>query len=114
MQDIVSGLPSNFNSPDYMTPTSPICIIDILCRKFEGLAKDAKWVKEYSWKEAANLLFEKGILHGDHRNFTGLFDTSNYENNVRAVNKCYEEHVLNIGEFDEKIFLSKLFFSYLN
>lgn len=89
-----------------------MCIIDILCKKFEGVVRDAKWVKEYSWKPALNRLFVTGKLHGDDSNFSGLFDASNFDENVKAINKIYEEHVLNVGEFDEKIFLGKLLLLY--
>lgn len=72
---------------------------------------DAKWVKEYSWKAAITNLFETEILHGDVADFTGLFEATNFDNNMKSVNKAYQEHVLNVGEFDEKIFLGKFFFS---
>lgn len=52
-----------------------------------------------------NNLFDKKILYGDP--FAGLFDPANFDTNMKAVNKVYEEHVLNVGEFDEKIFLGK-------
>lgn len=73
------------------------------------MVNEAKWVKEYSWKQSLNKLFDKGNLHGDETTFTGLFDPQNYDNNVKAINKLYEEYVLNVGEFDEKIFLGKFF-----
>lgn len=102
-----SGLPKNFNSPDYVKPTQPVCIIDHLCKVFEGVFKDAKWVKEYSWKPTLAMLFDRGVLIGDDNKFTGLFDSSNFENNFRAINRRYEEHVLNIGEFDETLLLGE-------
>lgn len=71
---------------------------------------DAKWVKEYSWKAAITNLFENEILHGDVADFTGLFEATNFDNNMKSVNKAYQEHVLNVGEFDEKIFLGKFNF----
>ena len=36
----------------------------------------------------------------------GLFDASNYEFNIHSINKEYDQHVLNIGDFDERIFLN--------
>lgn len=104
------ALPKNFNNPDYVKPTVPIDTIDVLSKLFDGVPQDAKWVKEYSWKPALAKLFNKGILTGDENNFTGLFDPHNFDNNFKAINKRYEEHVLNIGEFDEKIFLGMFFF----
>lgn len=103
------GLPENYSLPDYVKPVAPICIIDILCKKFNGIAVDAKWVKEYLGKQSIVKLFSKGILQGDASNFSGLFNAAYFDNNVRAVNKVYEEYVLNVGEFDEKIFLGKFF-----
>lgn len=102
-------MPSNWSSPDYVKPTAPICIIDTLCEQVDGVVKEAKWVKEYSWKEAVTKLFDQKILQGNETNFMGLFDSQNFDNNVKAVNKVYEEYVLNVGEFDEKIFLGELF-----
>lgn len=81
----------------------------MLCKKYEGVLKDAKWVKEYSFKEAMQKAFDQNILQGDGINFSGLFDAQNFDSNLKAAIKVYEEHVLNVGELDERIFLGKYY-----
>lgn len=34
-------------------------------------------------------------------------DVVNFDFNYKAINKRYEQYVLSVGEFDERIFLSK-------
>lgn len=36
-----------------------------------------------------------------------LLDVVNFDFNYKAINKRYEQYVLSVGEFDERIFLSK-------
>ncbi|PSN32145.1 hypothetical protein C0J52_22608 [Blattella germanica] len=49
-------------------------------------------IKEYSWKPHIKILFESG---------------GNFDFNYKAINKTYEEYVLNEGDFDERIFLAE-------
>lgn len=100
-----SGLPRNFNDDDYIPPKDPPCIIYHLCEKHDGILVEAKGIKEYCWKNHIKKLFEKKVLRGDVNNFSGLIDISTFDQNIKAINKAYEEYVLSVGDFDERIFL---------
>ena len=50
------------------------------------------------------------VLKGNAENFSGILDVNNFEANLKAINKSYEEHVLSVGDFDERIFLGKWLF----
>lgn len=102
-----TGLPENFNSSDYTPPTEGISIIDILCRKFDGLSVDAKGIQQYCWKNHVSKLFEKKVLRGNIENLSGLLDVNYFESNFKGINKVYDEYALSVGEFDERIFLSE-------
>ncbi|GIY19302.1 retinoblastoma-like protein 1 [Caerostris extrusa] len=93
------GNPHKFGTKDYTPPFEPPCIIDLLCEKHQGIAVEAKQIKEHWWKPY--------VLKGKLDFLTGLLDTQNFELNSKAVNKEYEEHVLNVGDFDERIFLGE-------
>lgn len=100
-----SGLPENYNTREYKTPNSPPCIVELLCKKHQGIAVEAKGIKEHWWKPYIRRLMEKKILKGKPETLTALLDTQYFETNCKAINKEYEEHVLNVGDFDERIFL---------
>lgn len=46
-------------------------------------------------------------MRGDVNNFSGLLEISSFDQNIKAINKAYEEYVLSVGDFDERIFLGK-------
>lgn len=102
------GLPKDYNDPNY-TPDKHEghSIIDVLCKKHDGIPVDAKGIQEYCWKNHVAKLFEKKSLRGNAGNLTGLLDTAFFETNFKAINKLYDEYALSVGEFDERIFLSK-------
>ncbi|KAF5271291.1 hypothetical protein FQR65_LT05306 [Abscondita terminalis] len=102
-----SELPSNWLNPNFVVPNEAPCIINYLCSKHDGIAAEVKYVKEYSWKEHIKELFYKGILHGNEETFTGFFDPANFETNLKNITNAYEEHLLNRGDFDERIFLTE-------
>lgn len=60
------------------------------------------------------LVFVLQVLKGNAETYSGLLDVSNFDTNLKAINKQYEEHVLNVGDFDERIFLGKLQLRALN
>lgn len=97
------GLPEHSFDEDYDPPVEPICIIDELCKIHEGIVIDAKGVREYNWKPQIRKLFERGILKGDSSNFTEIFHPDVFDLNYRSVNKCYEQYVLSVGDFDERV-----------
>lgn len=49
------------------------------------------------------------VLRGTKDTYHSLLDVSNFELNFKAVNKLYEEYVLSVGDFDERIFLGESF-----
>lgn len=69
---------------------------------------EAKGVQRYCWKNHVNELFEKKILKGNaDAGFTSLLDPLYFESNFKEINKVYDKYTLSVGEFDERIFLSK-------
>ncbi|KAI4499767.1 hypothetical protein M0802_005023 [Mischocyttarus mexicanus] len=101
------GLPGNFNDENYIPPQSPNCIINLLCERHEAVSVEAKCIKEYHLKNHVNKLFNDRILRGEQSNFSGILEASNFDGNSKAVNKVYEQYVLSIGDFDERIFLAE-------
>ncbi|XP_038659764.1 retinoblastoma-like protein 1 isoform X2 [Scyliorhinus canicula] len=101
------GLSPEFSSQDYKPPVQPPCIIDKLCDLHDGLTVEAKGIKEHYWKPYIKRLFEKKILKGNSELFIGLLDVNNFTDNNKAINKEYEEYVLTVGDFDERIFLGE-------
>ncbi|XP_060692569.1 retinoblastoma-like protein 1 isoform X1 [Hemiscyllium ocellatum] len=102
-----AGLPPEFNSQDYKPPVQPPCIIDKLCDLHDGLTVEAKGIKEHYWKPYIKKLFERKILKGNSELLVGLLDVNNFTDNNKAINKEYEEYVLTVGDFDERIFLGE-------
>ncbi len=45
------------------------------------------------------------VLKGDRSTLTGILDPAYFEVNAKNVRKKYEEHMLNGGEYDERVFL---------
>ncbi|XP_078093101.1 retinoblastoma-like protein 1 isoform X2 [Mustelus asterias] len=101
------GLPPEFSSQDYKPPVQPPCIIDKLCDLHDGLTVEAKGIKEHYWKPYIKRLFERKILKGNSELLIGLLDINNFTDNNKAINKEYEEYVLTVGDFDERIFLGE-------
>ncbi|XP_036758234.2 retinoblastoma-like protein 1 isoform X2 [Manis pentadactyla] len=94
------GLPSDFHTTAFRASEEPPCIIAVLCELHDGLLVEAKGIKEHYFKPYISKLFDKKILKGEC-----LLDLSSFTDNSKAVNKEYEEYVLTVGDFDERIFL---------
>eukprot|EP00058_Branchiostoma_floridae_P026889 XP_002612380.1 hypothetical protein BRAFLDRAFT_218889 [Branchiostoma floridae] len=94
------ALPEGFTNRDWRSPSEPPCIIDKLCELHDGLVLEAKGIKEHWWKPYIKKLFDKKTL-------TGLLDLATFEINNKSINKEYEEWVLTVGDFDERIFLGE-------
>ncbi|KAM0737207.1 Retinoblastoma-like protein 1 [Formica fusca] len=99
------GLPANFNDENYTPPQTADCIVSLLCERHEAIPVEAKVIKEYCMKNYINKLFNEKILRGDQSNFSGILEALNFDGNNKAVNKAYEQRVLSVGDFDERIFL---------
>lgn len=102
------GLPPNYNDENYTPPQTADCIVNLLCDRHEAIPVEAKVIKEYYMKNYINKLFNERILRGDQANFSGILETLNFDNNNKAINKAYEQRVLSVGDFDERIFLGKI------
>lgn len=101
------GLPENYNSRDWKAPAEAPCLMDLLCEKHDGLVVEAKTIKEHWWKPHIKRLFEKKMLKGKTDTLSAVLEIGNFEANVKAINNAYEEYVLSVGDFDERIFLGE-------
>ncbi|XP_014468467.1 PREDICTED: retinoblastoma-like protein 1 isoform X2 [Dinoponera quadriceps] len=99
------GLPANFNDENYTPPQTADCIVSLLCERHDAIPLEAKLIKEYYMKNYINKLFNEKILRGDQSNFSGILEAVNFDGNSKAINKAYEQRVLSVGDFDERIFL---------
>ncbi|KAL0978861.1 hypothetical protein UPYG_G00176710 [Umbra pygmaea] len=98
------GLPSIYRSEND-TPDELLCVINRLCELHDGLVVEAKGIKEHYFKPYIKRLFERQILKGNEELLTELLDTQNFIDNNKAINREYEEYVLTVGDFDERVFL---------
>ncbi|XP_015127796.1 retinoblastoma-like protein 1 isoform X2 [Diachasma alloeum] len=99
------GLPSNFTDDNSLPPKTANCIVHLLCERHEAIGVEAKVIKEYTLRNHLNKLFNERILRGEQSNFSGILEALNFDGNNKAINRAYEQHVLNVGDFDERIFL---------
>ncbi|XP_023795802.1 retinoblastoma-like protein 1 isoform X2 [Cyanistes caeruleus] len=94
------GLPVEFHTLEIKASEDPPCIVAMLCELHDGLLVEAKGIKEHYFKPYIAKLFDRKILKGDC-----LLDLCNFTENNKALNKEYEEYVLTVGDFDERVFL---------
>uniref|UniRef100_A0A8C0BM65 RB transcriptional corepressor like 1 n=1 Tax=Buteo japonicus TaxID=224669 RepID=A0A8C0BM65_9AVES len=94
------GLPVDFHVTEIKASEDPPCIIATLCELHDGLLVEAKGIKEHYFKPYISKLFDRKILKGEC-----LLDLCNFTENNKALNKEYEEYVLTVGDFDERVFL---------
>ncbi|XP_015604539.1 retinoblastoma-like protein 1 isoform X2 [Cephus cinctus] len=105
LNPVFPGLPPNFNNDHYIPPRVANCIVNLLCERHDALVIEAKGIKEYTLKNHINKLFNERILRGDQSTSSGILEALYFDGNNKAVNKAYEQHVLSVGDFDERIFL---------
>ncbi|NXG78174.1 RBL1 protein, partial [Baryphthengus martii] len=94
------GLPVDFHATETKASEDSPCIIATLCELHDGLLVEAKGIKEHYFKPYISKLFDRKILKGEC-----LLDLCNFTENNKALNKEYEEYVLTVGDFDERVFL---------
>ncbi|CAG9762062.1 unnamed protein product [Ceutorhynchus assimilis] len=82
------------------------CIVKKFC-KHDLLIKEALHMKVYIFRPLITKLISNSILIADENDFTGIFNGDNFEQNFRNITKTYETHLLNYGDFDERIFLAE-------
>uniref|UniRef100_A0A8C6UKB7 Retinoblastoma-like 1 (p107) n=1 Tax=Neogobius melanostomus TaxID=47308 RepID=A0A8C6UKB7_9GOBI len=83
----------------------PPCVLERLCELHNGLVVEAKGIKQHYFKPYVQKLFQKGILRGNEDYLTDLLDPHFFIDNNKALNREYEEYVLTVGDFDERVFL---------
>uniref|UniRef100_A0A8B9LAW1 Retinoblastoma-like protein 1 n=1 Tax=Astyanax mexicanus TaxID=7994 RepID=A0A8B9LAW1_ASTMX len=86
-KDLVNPLFRGFPK-DSVSSEEPPSVIEELCELHDGLVVEAKGIKEHYFKPYIRRLFEKRETLTD-----------------KAINREYEEYVLTVGDFDERVFL---------
>uniref|UniRef100_A0A8C0ZB02 RB transcriptional corepressor like 1 n=1 Tax=Cyanistes caeruleus TaxID=156563 RepID=A0A8C0ZB02_CYACU len=81
------GLPVEFHTLEIKASEDPPCIVAMLCELHDGLLVEAKGIKEHYFKPYIAKLVK--LSH----------------EGCKALNKEYEEYVLTVGDFDERVFL---------
>ncbi|XP_020784066.1 retinoblastoma-like protein 1 isoform X2 [Boleophthalmus pectinirostris] len=100
------GLPPQYRLLDGpVLDEPPPCVLDRLCELHDGLVVEAKGIKQHYFRPYIQKLFDKGILRGNEDYLTDMLDPHNFIDNNKAMNREYEEYVLTVGDFDERVFL---------
>ncbi|KAJ4926640.1 hypothetical protein JOQ06_014389 [Pogonophryne albipinna] len=109
--DLVFGnallcLPAMYRADGHVSPDQPPpCVLERLCELHDGLVVEAKGIKQHYFKPYIQKLYQKQILRGNEDNLTELLDPQSFIDNNKAINREYEEYVLTVGDFDERVFL---------
>ncbi|XP_072237583.1 retinoblastoma-like protein 1 [Leuresthes tenuis] len=100
------GLPPLYRTDGHISPDEPPpCVLERLCELHDGLVVEAKGIKQHYFKPYIKKLFQKQILKGNEELLTEMLDPQNFIDNNKAINREYEEYVLTVGDFDERVFL---------
>uniref|UniRef100_A0AAQ5XIR4 Retinoblastoma-like 1 (p107) n=1 Tax=Amphiprion ocellaris TaxID=80972 RepID=A0AAQ5XIR4_AMPOC len=101
------GLPALYRPDGHVSSDEPPpCVLERLCELHDGLVVEAKGIKQHYFKPYIQKLFQKrGILKGNEELLTEMLDPQNFIDNNKAMNREYEEYVLTVGDFDERVFL---------
>lgn len=101
------GLPAQYRADvAHVSPDkAPPCVLERLCELHDGLVVEAKGIKQHYFKPYIQKLLHKQILRGNEGLLTELLDPHNFIDNNKALNREYEEYVLTVGDFDERVFL---------
>uniref|UniRef100_A0A3Q3GPN8 Retinoblastoma-like protein 1 n=1 Tax=Kryptolebias marmoratus TaxID=37003 RepID=A0A3Q3GPN8_KRYMA len=90
-----------FRADGHVFPDEPPpCVLERLCELHDGLVVEAKGIKQHYFKPYIQKLFQKQILKGNEvlQYFCVVVCS-------KAMNREYEEYVLTVGDFDERVFL---------
>ncbi|XP_068450993.1 retinoblastoma-like protein 1 [Clinocottus analis] len=98
------GLPA-LSLSDGPVSSSPPCVLERLCELHDGLVVEAKGIKQHYFRPYIQKLFHRQILKGNEDHLTELLDPHSFIDNNKAINREYEEYVLTVGDFDERVFL---------
>lgn len=117
------GLPLNWNSPDFdETQARNHCILKYFC----DMTEEAKAMKATVFSKIMNSFFQANVsqasiahivftlltlsfvihlqtIFGKKDTLLGLISNETFERNLRSLNVSYEQYVLSVGEFDERI-----------
>uniref|UniRef100_A0A3P8WXZ0 Retinoblastoma-like 1 (p107) n=1 Tax=Cynoglossus semilaevis TaxID=244447 RepID=A0A3P8WXZ0_CYNSE len=74
---------------------APPCVLERLCELHDGLVVEAKGIKQHYFRPYIQKLFNRQVLRNTGSCFT----------DGKSVNREYEEYVLTVGDFDERVFL---------
>ncbi|KAF7664249.1 hypothetical protein LDENG_00182580 [Lucifuga dentata] len=100
------GLLSQCGADSHVSPDEPPpCVLERLCELHDGLVVEAKGIKQHYFRPYMHKLFQREILKGNEELLTELLDPQNFIDNNKALNREYEEYVLTVGDFDERVFL---------
>ncbi|KAK5873130.1 hypothetical protein PBY51_013771 [Eleginops maclovinus] len=100
------GLPALYRADGHVSPDQPPpCVLEQLCELHDGLVVEAKGIKQHYFKPYIQKLYQKQILRGNEDHLTELLDPQSFIDNNKAINREYEEYVLTVGDFDERVFL---------
>ncbi|XP_053950932.1 retinoblastoma family protein isoform X1 [Anastrepha ludens] len=101
------GIPEKWGTPSFSSQKLfNHCIIGALCTLTEALPNDARDMKANHCKAIFTKFFQTKTLHGNENTFLEVISNGNFERNVKSLNSAYEQYVLSVGEFDERILLS--------
>ncbi|XP_037304283.1 retinoblastoma-like protein 1 isoform X1 [Pungitius pungitius] len=99
------GLPALHPAGGLQSDEPPPCVLERLCELHDGLVVEAKGIKQHYFKPYIQKLYHREILKGNEDHLTELLDPQNFIDNNKAINREYEEYVLTVGDFDERVFL---------
>ncbi|XP_070701649.1 retinoblastoma-like protein 1 isoform X1 [Pempheris klunzingeri] len=100
------GLPAPYCADSHVSEDDPPpCVLERLCELHDGLVVEAKGIKQHYFRPYIHKLFHTQILKGNEDHLTELLDPQNFIDNNKAINREYEEYVLTVGDFDERVFL---------
>lgn len=112
------GLPSNWTELDFRH--NPHCILSNFC----DMTEEAKAMKATTFRQIMSSFFQASVgvpfrisiktinlfyfhfdqtIYGNKDTMLGLLANENFERNLKSLNISYEQYVLSVGEFDERI-----------
>ncbi|KAH8419829.1 hypothetical protein KR009_003086 [Drosophila setifemur] len=91
------GLPSNWTELDYRQQQH--CILAHFC----DMTDEARAMKATTFREIMASFFQASTVYGNKDSMLGLLTKENFERNLKSLNVSYEQYVLSVGEFDERI-----------
>ncbi|XP_004527252.1 retinoblastoma family protein [Ceratitis capitata] len=101
------GIPEKWGTPMFNAQKlNGYCIIGALCSLTGALSNDAREMKENHCKKIFTKFFQTKTIQGNENMFLGIISNENFDRNVKSLNSAYEQYVLSVGEFDERILLS--------